>query len=216
MFALDSDLLRLDSARDQAAFRHWFTFLAEAQFFNPAANRPDEIKDCAALIRYAYREALRAHDSRWSAEANLPLVLPFDSVSKYNYPRTPTGAAIFRIRPGADTAAFAQFADAKTLRTLNTRFVSRDIRRAEPGDLLFYRSAASHHSMIYLGASKISEGAERYVIYHTGPDGKDPGEIRRPSVPELMRHPDAKWHPTEANPNFLGVFRWNILIAGGT
>ena len=32
--------------------------LAEAQYFQPPAARPPEINDCAALIRYAYREAL--------------------------------------------------------------------------------------------------------------------------------------------------------------
>jgi uncharacterized protein YfaT (DUF1175 family) len=51
--------LRLDTERDQRAFRRWFTFLAEVQYFVKPPDRPIEIKDCAALIRYAYREALR-------------------------------------------------------------------------------------------------------------------------------------------------------------
>jgi hypothetical protein len=65
------DFLRLDDARDQEAFRSWFVWLAEAQYFQPPASRPAEIDDCAALIRFAYREALRAHDSAWANAAGL-------------------------------------------------------------------------------------------------------------------------------------------------
>jgi hypothetical protein len=28
---------------------------------------------------------------------------------------------------------------------------------------------------------------------------------------ELLDHPDARWRPINSNPNFLGVYRWNIL-----
>ncbi len=50
------DFLRLDSNAARAAFRRWFTYLAEAQYFQgrPEA-RPAEIDDCAALDPlYAY------------------------------------------------------------------------------------------------------------------------------------------------------------------
>jgi uncharacterized protein YfaT (DUF1175 family) len=56
------DFLRLQDEHDQQAFRRWFTFLAEVQYFQPSSVRPVEINDCGALIRYAYREALRRHD----------------------------------------------------------------------------------------------------------------------------------------------------------
>jgi len=26
-----------------------------------------------------------------------------------------------------------------------------------------------------------------------------------------MRHPSPRWRPQAGNPNFLGVYRWNIL-----
>ena len=45
------DFLRLDDPDDQRAFRRWFTFLAETQYFEPAERRPAEIVDCAALHR---------------------------------------------------------------------------------------------------------------------------------------------------------------------
>jgi uncharacterized protein YfaT (DUF1175 family) len=65
--------------------------------------------------------------------------------------------------------------------------------------------------MIYLGASQFAKDGERYVVYHTGPDGAEPGEIRRLSLPELLLFPEPQWRPIGANRNFLGVYRWNIL-----
>ena len=214
------DFLRLDDPDDQQSFRRWFTFLAEAQYFEAPERRPAEIADCAALIRYAYREALRDHDGNWATGAHLPVVRGIPSVAKYQYPYTPLGADLFRVKPGgfqpADlpAGAFAQFADAKTLDLRATYFVTRDLDRAQPGDLLFYRQASDHmpfHSMIYIGASQIAKDAGRYLVYHTGPDAGGPGEIRRPTLDELRHFPDPDWRPLPDNPRFLGVFRWNIL-----
>ncbi|MCX6629557.1 MAG: DUF1175 domain-containing protein [Candidatus Solibacter sp.] len=214
------DFLRLDDPDDRQAFSRWFTFLAETQYFEAAERRPIEIVDCAALIRYAYREALRAHDGNWATEARLPLVPGISSTTKYQYPYTPLGADLFRVKSGgfqpADltTGGFAQFADAKTLQLRNTHFVTRDLNRAQPGDLLFYRQDNEHmafHSMICLGPSQIAKGADRYLVYHTGPDAESPGEIRRPTLDELLHFPDPDWRPLPDNPRFLGVYRWNIL-----
>ncbi len=210
------DFLRLEDPADERAFRAWFTFLAEMQFFQPAAARPAEISDCAALIRYAYREALRPHDGVWATAAHLPLAPALPSVAKYQYPYTPLGANLFRVTGGqfqpADLAgsAFAQFADAQTLQLRNTHFVTRDLAHAQSGDLLFFRQDQDHmpfHSMIYLGASQIeARSAARYVVYHTGE-----AEMRRPSVEDLLHFPEAEWRPLPDNRRFLGVYRWNIL-----
>jgi uncharacterized protein YfaT (DUF1175 family) len=214
------DFLRLDDADDQRAFRRWFTFLAEMQYFQPAGRRPAEIADCAALIRYAYREALRGHDGNWATDAHLPLAPGIPSAAKYQYPYTPLGADLFRVKPGGfqpadlSAGAFTQFADAKTLQLRNTYFVTRDLARAQPGDLLFYRQDSEHmpfHSMIYVGESQIAKDAGRYLVYHTGPDAGGPGEIRRPTVDELRHFPEPDWRPLPDNPRFLGVYRWNIL-----
>jgi uncharacterized protein len=219
------DFLRLDAERDRQAFRRWFTYLAEAQFFQDPSARPPEINDCAALIRYAYREALHAHDSAWADSVRVPVLPAFASVEKYHYPFTPLGAALFRVRAGSFTksdlnnSAFLQFADAQTLWRFNTHFVSRDIARALPGDLLFYRQAGSSshvtfHSMIYLGDSQMRRDGHRYFLYHTGPEGSNAGEIKRLSVEELTHFPQAEWRPLAGNPNFLGIARWNILRQG--
>ena len=219
------DFLRLDDEHDRRAFRRWFTYLAEAQYFRPPADRPAEISDCAALIRYAYREALRLHDAIWAAEARLPVVPPLESVAKYHYPYTAVGPALFRVAPGpfraADAAgpAFAQFADARTLWRSNCHFVSRSVAAAQPGDLIFFRQDTGDepfHSMIYLGESQMKKDGNRYLVYHTGPLDGGPGEIRRPTVNELLQFPRAEWRPVESNPGFLGVYRWNILCPSGT
>ncbi len=207
------DVLRLDDPADAAAFRSWFTFLAEAQFFRETSALPREISDCAGLIRYAYREALRPHDSAWAKASGLPLVPAIGSVRKYEYPFTTWGAALFRVGP----ESLGEFADAGTLLRYNTHFVSRDLRQARPGDLIFFHqgdAAMPYHSMIFSGASQIENAAGPFVVYHTGPlheGGPASGEVRRPSVEELLKHPDPSWHPVVENPHYLGVYRWNIL-----
>ena len=204
------DVLRLDDPADAAAFRSWFTFLAEAQFFRETSTLPAEISDCAGLIRYAYREALRVHDGAWSKSCGLPLVPAIPQVRKYEYPFTPWGAALFRTGPGA----LAEFADAGTLLRYNMHFVSRDIGQARPGDLIFFHqeeAAMPYHSMIYMGPSQIEDSGGPYMVYHTGPTHEGRGEIRRPAVAELQKHPDPAWHLAPENPHYLGVYRWNIL-----
>src|SRR6266852_6056449 len=219
------DFFRLDSLEDRDSFRRWFAVIAEYQALRPDKELPAEINDCAALIRYAYRNALHGHDEAWFQETQLrpPEALP--SVRKYGYPHTALGATLFRVKPGVyapedlRNGAFAEFADAKTLKSLNTFYVSRDIRQARPGDLLFYYQLEQYspfHSMIFVGRSEWpvegeSPQVDDIVVYHTGPVGKKPGEMRRVRVQELLRHPSPRWRPVEGNSNFLGVYRWNIL-----
>jgi uncharacterized protein YfaT (DUF1175 family) len=211
------DFLRLASPQDRAAFRHWFTLLAERQALS--GKLPPEINDCAALLRYAYREAMRRHDSIWASESNLGGLPAASDISKYSYPYTPLGPRIFRVRQGSFLAAdltdgtFAEFADAKTLIAENAHFLTRDVYLAQPGDLLFFRQfeqSSPFHSMIFVGRGHFGEGNE-WLVYHTGPEGAWPGEIRHVRLSDLLRHPNARWRPEAGNPNFLGVYRWNIL-----
>src|SRR5947209_13771349 len=180
--------LRLDSAADKQAFRQWFAVIAEYQALRPAQDLPPEVSDCAALLRYAYRNALQAHTAVWLAENKLEPLAFLPSVRKYSYPHTPLGAALFRVRPpgegGALRASFAEFADAHTLQQFNTFFVSRDVRLAQPGDLLFYRQLeqnSPYHSVIFIGRSQLIQGGPEdgsILVYHTGPSGKSPGEMK--------------------------------------
>ena len=214
------DFLRLADPVDRRAFTGWFTFLAELQFFRGPGELPGEIQDCAGLVRFAYREALRKHTGAWAAALQLPDVPPIGSIGKYNYPFTRLGAALFRVRAGRfsetdlHTGSFVEFADAQTLLRHNSLLVSRDIGVAAPGDLLFFHQPGQRfpfHVMIYLGASRVQSDTASFVVYHTGPDSHSPGEVRRPSVDELLAHPNPQWRPREGNQHFLGFFRWKIL-----
>ena len=128
------DFLRLHTAQDRQAFRAWFVSIADVAADQPQL--PAEIDDCAALLRFAYREALHVHDESWlNSHRTQP---PLPSVQQYAYPQTPLGANLFRVRPGPflpedlGNGSFAQFADAQTLMERNTYLVGRDLRLARP------------------------------------------------------------------------------------
>lgn len=213
------DFLRLTDPADQASFRRWFTLIADYQAFRPRADVPSEIVDCASLLRFSYREALRRHDEQWFMTTGIEVTAPPGEIRAWHYPNTPLGQGLFRVLPGAfqpsdlTSGAFAAFADAKTLVERNAFLVSRDVRAALPGDLLFYRQfghSSPWHSMIVI-QSVTQSGRDARVVYDTGPDHGQPGELRRVAISELLDHPEPAWRPIPANPNFLGVYRWNIL-----
>lgn len=111
---------------------------------------------------------------------------------------------------------FSEFADARTLKNYNATYISRDRAHAEPGDLLFYEQAFvqrfPYHVMIYLGkAQQASEGANDWVVYHTGTSPDDAGMLKKVRLSVLDQHPDKRWHPVENNKKFLGFYRLKIL-----
>ena len=195
--------LRLADESDRAAFRQWFVLLADAAFYRA----PADVTDCAALVRYAMREALRPHTPEWRRLAALPPVhSPPDVASR---PAARDGLLpLFRVAAHGDS--MAEFADARTIVRLNATFVSRDVADGRPGDLLYFRQPAQRqpdHLMIYLGPSALDRSAGDFVVYHTGPDGADPGELRKVRAADLVRHPSPRWRPVAANDAFIGVFR---------
>lgn len=193
---------RLETSADRKAFTLWFTWLAEAQFYLEPAQRRMEIKDCSSLARYAYRESLARHDAAWLKQNPLPAIPSLPSIGARSGPLFQTGEGL------------RHFADAKTLMRANTYRVGNSLEQARPGDLLFYEQTDEHeswHVMIYLGPSQFEPSSARYVVYHTGPVGKHPGEIRRLSLEELRNHPQPRWRPVPGNRAFRGVFRWKIL-----
>ena len=126
---------RLADDSDREAFRSWFVLLADAQFDR---DTPDVI-DCAALVRHAIREALRAHTPEWVRRANLPFAPQFADVRSAPKP-TDAGWPLFRVAAGAPPR-FAEFADAKTLVHLNARPLGRNAAAARAGDLLYFHPA---------------------------------------------------------------------------
>jgi len=87
------DFLRLTDPADQAAFRQWFTAIADYQAVRPRADVPTEISDCASLLRYAYREALKRHDDTWFAATGMDVPALPGEIRAWRYPETPLGAA---------------------------------------------------------------------------------------------------------------------------
>jgi hypothetical protein len=209
------DFLRLTDAADREAFRQWFVMIADYQAMRPATQVPKEITDCASLLRYAYREALKKHDPGWFKDTGMEVGALPGEIGAWHYPDTPLGPGLFRVTAGAfvqgdeSDGAFAQFADARTLVDRNAYLVSRNVWQAEPGDLLFYRQfgqSSPWHSMI---VTRVGNGAA--VVYDTGEVHGAAGELRRVELTELLGHPQPEWRPLASNPNFMGVYRWNIL-----
>jgi len=200
--------LRLADESDRAAFRGWFVLLADAAFYRP----PAEVIDCAALVRYAMREALRPHTAEWLRLAQLPVAPALTEVA--SRPAAIDGRLpLFRVAADAG-APLAEFADARTLVRWNTRLISRMASDARPGDLLYFRQAEQRqpdHLMIVVGRSRLDASADDFLVYHTGPDERGPGEIRKVRMADLRQHPAPRWRPVPSNGAFVGVFRLIVL-----
>jgi uncharacterized protein YfaT (DUF1175 family) len=216
------DRAELRSYNDRENFRRWFTAIAERQFYAASEEWNTSQRDCAGLVRFAWREALRRHDRAWARRMGEGYDSVAPDVRAVTLERGPLGEKIFRTDFGAfaesDLAAgkFSEFADARTLKDFNAEFVSRDRREARPGDLLFFHQPwvqkYPYHVMLYLGAPREEdEGAADWVVYHTGASPQDPGEVRKLRLATLDRHPEARWRPVERNRHFLGFYRLKIL-----
>jgi uncharacterized protein YfaT (DUF1175 family) len=209
----------------------WFTTIARSQLVHLDDRWHD--RDCAGLLRYCYREALKRHDHAWLAGRQWLATVGLPDVVKYNYPDVPlVGTAVFNVgdRPEETPVAeasltatrdaaprrhlpallrgFAEYGEAARLKDNSLVFLSRSPEDALPGDVMIYlndtKSAWPYHTMIYLG-----DGS---VVYHTGPDGSNPGIVKRRTLAELALHPNPRWHPVRENPYFLGFYRWRILM----
>ena len=202
LVAASSDAqIRFADETDRGAFRSWFTFLADAQFYRHTT----DVTDCAGLVRHAVREAMRVHTPEWHRLAGLPLSPPFADVRVRPQAR-PDGWPLFRV----DDHRYGEFADARTIVTLNARTVGRDIGALRPGDLLYFRQneqRASDHLMVYVGRSLFERDGQDWIVYHTGPTDGAPGEVRKTRLIDLSRHPAARWRPTLQNPSFVGIYR---------
>jgi len=216
------DASELDDETDRRNFRRWFVSIAESQLYkeDPAWRKDDH--DCAGLLRFAYREALKQHDTKWLRHKPFLVDAAIADVRKYNYPQVPLlQTKIFRTREGkfaeanlADTT-FAVTALAAKLRSYNTVFFGKSLEHVQSGDLLFFLNTGDvkmpQHSMIFLGDSRRPANIANHVIYHTGPRDDKPGILKKLQLADLMKHPDERWHPAPENRYFLGYYRWKIL-----
>ena len=215
------DITELRSFNDRENFRRWFTRIAEMQFYKLSDEWNTEQRDCAGLVRFAWREALRTHDRGWYQRMGEEYQAVAADVS-VKLGSEPLGEKLFRTAPGTynsnDMAAgkFSEFADAQTLKLFNATFVSRDRDQARAGDLLFfyqpYVQKFPYHVMIFLGDAYVAnEGAHDWVVYHTGAAPENGGAVKKVRLAVLDQHPNNRWRPLASNPNFLGFYRLKLL-----
>ncbi|MFN2493102.1 MAG: DUF1175 family protein [Pyrinomonadaceae bacterium] len=216
------DTAELRSFMDRESFRRWFTLIADVQFYNMSAQWNAEQRDCAGLVRFAWREALRRHDRMWFQRMGPGYTAVAPDITRYNLEQGPLGEKLFRTNFGAykeddiTNGNFSEFADARSLKNFNAKFISRDRTVAQAGDLLFFYQPwvqkFPYHVMIFLGASTRSNGQESgWVVYHTGSYPNDEGTVKKVELSVLDHHPNRRWRPIESNSNFLGFYRLKIL-----
>ena len=154
-------------------------------------------RDCAGLVRFCVDEALRPHDTGWK-RATVSSACGCRPTS----PRTTRRCARCASPGAAPTAPRGAFAPAIDLVQENTRFVSRDLMRAQPGDLMFFDLGDDQHLMVWMG---------HYIAYHTGRN--DPGDtgLRALRPEQLFGWKDTRWRPTSDNPNFAGIYCLDFL-----
>ena len=216
------DAAELTTFGDRENFRRWFTGIAEQQFYAQSKEWNAEQRDCAGLVRFSWRESLRAHDRRWLSRMGAAYEAFAPDVRAYTLERGPLGEKIFRTTFGSfresdlKDETFSEFADARTLKEFNSAFVSRDRAAARAGDLLFFHQPRAqkypYHVMIFLGAARVETGdAADWVVYHTGTSAADKGTVKKVRLAVLDHHPDPRWRPVASNRNFLGFYRLKIL-----
>jgi len=216
------DIAELRTFQDRDSFRLWFTAVAETQFYQLSEQWNAAQRDCAGLVRFAMREALRRHDRVWFQKMGQGYETVAPDVAGFDLDHNAMGERIFRTDFGSfqesdlRNGRFSEFADARTLKNFNSVFISRDRREAQRGDLiLFYQPWVQkypYHVMIFLGGARIApNGAQDWVVYHTGSSPTDEGTVKKVELSVLDRHPDPRWRPVESNRNFLGFYRLKIL-----
>ncbi|HSQ25300.1 MAG TPA: DUF1175 family protein [Pyrinomonadaceae bacterium] len=216
------DVAELRTYQDRDSFRRWFTSIAEIQFYQLSDQWNADQRDCAGLARFAIREALRRHDRIWFQKMGPGYETVASDVGEFNLDNNPLGGKIFRTDFGSfhesdlRNGRFSEFADGRSLKNFNSIFVTRDRREAQPGDLLFFYQPwvqkFPYHVMIFLGPARVAaNGAQDWVVYHTGSSPIDKGTVKKVELSVLDRHPDPRWRPLESNKNFLGFYRLKIL-----
>lgn len=215
------DTLEFRTFNSRESFRQWFTYIAEKQYDKLSDSWQSDQRDCAGLVRFAWREALRKHDHAWYQRMG-PEYQAIAGDLPYDLNGTPLQEKLFRTTFGTfaptdlSDGTFSEFADAQTLKTYNTNFVGRIRDEAKPGDLFIFHQPwvqkFPYHLMIFLGSPhEVTDTGHDWVVYHTGPTQTDPGLVKKVRLSTLDQHPDRRWRPVPGNPNFIGIYRLKIL-----
>ncbi|MGJ4787694.1 DUF1175 family protein [Leptospira koniambonensis] len=196
------DSAELRTETDRQAFREWFVRISLSQYLKENSSWNLKERDCSGLIRFAYKESLKAHTQDWQTRTGILLDKNLPDVREFNYPDIPyIGKNLFRTGEGK----FGEFADAESLEKFHTYFVSKELESGLAGDILFFRSdrgvGTNFHSMILIEG----EVKNPQLLYHTGSDRG----IKLIRAKELER--SVLFSPEKNNRNFLGVYRFRIL-----
>lgn len=179
------------AVHSDALLRRVVADVAVAQVARPDESWEPAQRDCAGLVRHAYRTAYKR--LRPERLARGPLFVDLAG------------------RP-------TDFADAETL-TRGPSFVrlGRDAaarRRLQTGDVLAYRQDRGGEDVAWhMMLAIVPAGGEARVVYHPGrppPDEPDPG-VRHGSLRALEREAPLLWRADADNPAFLGFFRFAEL-----
>lgn len=214
------DAAELQSEQDKTRFREWFASIADAQYYQVSDLWLPDQQDCAGLIRFAYREALKRHNREWLLHFKFLTEPGIGEIDRFNYPDVPLlGAALFRTKPGAfkpedlSDSTFKSFCEAKYLPAYNCTALGYDERTVRKGDLLFFfhydDPQMPYHGIIFTGESP--EGEDDWLVYHTGPVAGTKGIVKKVRLRDLKQHPEEKWRPLRSNKYFLGYYRWKIV-----
>ena len=214
------DVAQLAGEQDKERFREWLASIAEAQYYQTSDLWNKDQQDCAGLIRFAFREALKRHDREWLLHFKFLTEPGIGDVEAFNYPAMPLlGPNLFRTKPEAfrpeDLAdsTFSSFCEAKYLPAHNCVALGYDERNLRKGDLLFFfhydDPEMPYHGIIFTGTSP--EGEEDWLVYHTGPVEGTRGVVKKVRFRDLKQHPEEKWRPLQSNRYFLGYYRWKMI-----
>lgn len=188
---------------EENRFRTAIVNLALFQAKSISLNWTQEQQDCAGLVRFVYREALKKRTVKQRNLLKIPVNLYFPSLTDDTRKLFPHYPNIWEV----SKKNYSSFADAENLITYNFNFISKEISDLELGDLLVFNKNESSlepwHLMIYVG----KENNKPLAIYHNGEKNKD-AKIRIVSIFDLMNSPDPQWLPSKNNPFFMGIYKW--------
>lgn len=196
-------------AGDREAFRAWFVALVEDQLERLSPAWEPAQRDCAGLLRFAFREALAPKTPEWAERV---------AYGGAFVARTPGLDGLGPWRQGFPTPeGWQPFARGAFLRDHACLPLGSEPTLGRPGDLLFFcRSgvqATPDHAMAF---GRPDPDGMPVLVYHTGEEGsaqggRDAGALRRVRLADLLHHPDPAFRPQPENPAFLGVYRWKLL-----
>ncbi|QPK65270.1 DUF1175 family protein [Methylomonas sp. LL1] len=194
---------------DESALRQVVTNVALLQARKLSPLWEPKQRDCAGLVRFAYRTALEQRDAKRTAKLGIPAKLNLPPLSEQARQLLPQYPRIWQTGLDNGNPRYGHFADAETLIGYNFRLKSRELASARSGDLLVYQKPLindePYHLMLFAAGR-----AENLAVYHNGAQG-DEAQVRVVRVSELLESPDPVWIPRAENPYFLGVYEWNRL-----